>query len=591
MSSSHDNLSFNNESDVSSSILKDSSWITCICIVNFDLEYGQKLEKMIPSIDFDDNLLSTICFSSFPDCNIYKRDTIFTFKVCRERNKYGKPTQYYYGYVFFRQEKDTRISRGYLQKSVVIITKSNFVKLFTNVISLIGESYFKYGEGLLEPIIFNISKWPRPLLNKTLELPILGHILKFKVPPVRNGTFIFSPKQINDDDYDYDYDEGDNKDINDKLSHYETYLTYHTVDIYYPFRNMLKYLTSFWELMLLCKPILVLSSNPTISSQSVLALVSLISPLEYQGDFRPFITIHDQDFKLFSDQKHIKEDCILIGGTNPYFLKSLEHFPNIITLGDDYRDIRMIKRIKYSFTDEDNNGEGNKNDENDDIHQKKNFYSSNEFKNKFISKHKSIFNQNDSDMMKKIKKIDSKKPLSSSHNENIIKSNDRIVREYYHYKTKDFLRPLEDFISSLIPDPLVFTPFCNINIMKSFTESSCISYLIEKKISSSKIAFYTDFIRTKNFKMWFRRKKNMKMDYIKRQYHLYLESININDYLIDKSEVNVIDMYLKAKKQIEDDQVNEETIDIIKKHMKDMIQLLPNDLRRTIKIGNNKKVN
>lgn len=59
-------------------------------------------------------------------------------------------------------------------------------------------------------------------------------------------------------------------------------------------------------------------------SEAVLGLISLIYPLEYQGDYKPYFTIYDPCYKQMQDlydKKIIK--CSVIGVTNPLFLKVL----------------------------------------------------------------------------------------------------------------------------------------------------------------------------------------------------------------------------------------------------------------------------
>ena len=66
-----------------------------------------------------------------------------------------------------------------------------------------------------------------------------------------------------------------------------------------------------------------------VSSRVVLALVSLISPLAYQGDFRPFFTIYDPDCALYSrmltgkgakKSRERQTACpAILGVTNPHF--------------------------------------------------------------------------------------------------------------------------------------------------------------------------------------------------------------------------------------------------------------------------------
>jgi hypothetical protein len=60
-----------------------------------------------------------------------------------------------------------------------------------------------------------------------------------------------------------------------------------------------------------------------------------VDQLEYGGEHRPFFTIHDSDFKRYSEIK--LEDLkagVLLGVTNPYFTKALEHWPHVICVGE-----------------------------------------------------------------------------------------------------------------------------------------------------------------------------------------------------------------------------------------------------------------
>ncbi len=48
------------------------------------------------------------------------------------------------------------------------------------------------------------------------------------------------------------------------------------------------------------QPLAVMASSPTLCANTVQALVSLIHPLKYAGDYRPFFTIHDSEFKHYT---------------------------------------------------------------------------------------------------------------------------------------------------------------------------------------------------------------------------------------------------------------------------------------------------
>jgi hypothetical protein len=48
------------------------------------------------------------------------------------------------------------------------------------------------------------------------------------------------------------------------------------------------------------QPLVVMTSQPTLSSAVVQALVGMIWPLKYCADYRPFFTIHDSEFKEYT---------------------------------------------------------------------------------------------------------------------------------------------------------------------------------------------------------------------------------------------------------------------------------------------------
>lgn len=101
--------------------------------------------------------------------------------------------------------------------------------------------------------------------------------------------------------------------------------------LYTCFRDLLDELWTLWELVLLGEPMVVKSAFPQMCSRAVLALVDLITPLHYGGDFRPYSTIHDPDL---SDVFNIEGfSAKILGVTNPVFERMLEDWPHHILLG------------------------------------------------------------------------------------------------------------------------------------------------------------------------------------------------------------------------------------------------------------------
>jgi len=154
-------------SDDSTSSAKRCSWIDCLCVVNFDLEFGQKLVYSFPEeLQYSKEEVDNICFLAFPDSNSNLcRDVIYCFR-CLKTRKTSATSQreqkiqnqcFFYGFVFFRQEKDSSIPRGYLQKSVVLLSKHPYFALFKKMLLLIGPLYFHTGTAALEAVFENIS--------------------------------------------------------------------------------------------------------------------------------------------------------------------------------------------------------------------------------------------------------------------------------------------------------------------------------------------------------------------------------------------------------------------------------------------------
>lgn len=139
------------------------------------------------------------------------------------------------------------------------------------------------------------------------------------------------------------------------------------MDVFTPLKSILAKAWVLWELVLLAEPLMICAPTPGDSSgcttclmsggnrsyivhstglkpacvsrtavqvsrvgcageasAAVAALISMISPLPYSADFRPYFTIHDEDFgALAGGQLPDNSNALprLLGVTNLYFLK------------------------------------------------------------------------------------------------------------------------------------------------------------------------------------------------------------------------------------------------------------------------------
>lgn len=74
----------------------------------------------------------------------------------------------------------------------------------------------------------------------------------------------------------------------------------------------------------------------------------IISPLKYCGDYRPYFTIHDSEFKQFTSKAQGPPPVVL-GVTNPFFAKILHHWPHTIRLGPDLGIIFFFNDWVFKF--------------------------------------------------------------------------------------------------------------------------------------------------------------------------------------------------------------------------------------------------
>eukprot|EP00826_Nyctotherus_ovalis_P017351 TRINITY_DN15109_c0_g1_i2.p2 TRINITY_DN15109_c0_g1~~TRINITY_DN15109_c0_g1_i2.p2 ORF type:complete len:126 (-),score=36.00 TRINITY_DN15109_c0_g1_i2:333-710(-) len=67
------------------------------------------------------------------------------------------------------------------------------------------------------------------------------------------------------------------------------------------------------------------------------SIISLVHPLKFMGDYRPYITMYDSDIKLYAALfKEKKRPLVVMGTCNPYLARMLENFPAVLHLEKEY---------------------------------------------------------------------------------------------------------------------------------------------------------------------------------------------------------------------------------------------------------------
>ena len=159
----------------------------------------------------------------------------------------------------------------------------------------------------LETACQDMDRWPLPVPGNTLELHLMGHLFQVHLPSsstrsveAGNETVTLAPNEAGM-----------------FLPNLTT--TSECLDLFTCLLPVIEQAHALWELVLTAEPLVVMASNPTVCSSTVQYLTSIIYPLSYCADYRPFYTIHDSDFKVSESKrlKRLKPDVVFITTKNP----------------------------------------------------------------------------------------------------------------------------------------------------------------------------------------------------------------------------------------------------------------------------------
>uniref|UniRef100_A0A8C1A7E8 DENN/MADD domain containing 6B n=1 Tax=Cyprinus carpio carpio TaxID=630221 RepID=A0A8C1A7E8_CYPCA len=511
-----------------------SAWLECVCVVTFDLELGQ-------AIEVHKLRKTSICYLSFPDSySGCLGDTQFSFRlrqsVGRSSSWFGHEDAYnrdapvtlqkehahFHGYVYFRQVKDASVKRGYFQKSLVVVSRLPFGNLFHSLLQVIAPEYFEKHEPCLETVCNEIDQWPAPVPGQTLNLPVMGVVMQVRIlwmeKLFRTNIILIHFSML----------------FGNLLPAPTVLPSVHELDLFKCFQSVLIHMQMLWELMLLGEPVVVMAPSPTVSSETVLALVSAIAPLRYCGDYRPYFTIHDSEFKEYTTRTQAPPNVIL-GVTNPFFIKTFHCWPHIIRLGD----------LKMSG---------------------------------IYTAYKTFLHKDKSFIKRLLKGIQKKRPSEVQS---------AILRRHLLEQTESFILPLERYLESLMPPQRSMSPWKTPPQIRSFSQDEFMKTLEQAgpqlTLKGDWTGLYRRFFRSPNFDGWYRlrhREMTQKVEC------LHLEAICAADLLTwnkDKSEVEIVDLILKLREKLVTRKhqlpVKEELLEKLEQSIQTIISSLPEDLQ------------
>lgn len=543
-----------------------SSWLECVCVVTFDLELGQAIELVYPQdVKLTEKEKTSICYLSFPDSySGCLGDTQFSFRMRQSVGRRGsrlrddiynrdapvtlqREVSHFCGYVYFRQVKDGSVKRGYFQKSLVLLSRLPYTHMFHMLLQIIAPEYFEKLEPCLEAVCNEIDQWPSPEPGLTLNLPVMGVVLQVRIPSKTDKPGGSPLRQT----------------AKENLLPAPTVLpTIHELDLFKCFQSMLIHLQMLWELVLLGEPLVIMAPSPTISSETVLALISSICPLKFCSDFRPYFTIHDSEFREYTTRTQAPPNVVL-GVTNPFFIKTFQTWPHIIRLGETKmagdlpKQIKVKKLAKLKTLDT-----------------KPGIYTA--YKT-FLHKDKIL-------IKRLLKGIQRKRPSEVQS---------AILRRHLLELTQSFIIPLERYMASLMPLQRSVTPWKTPPQIRPFSQDEFMATLdhsgpqLTSMLKGDWMGLYRKFFRSPNFDGWYRHRHR---EMVQKLECLHLEVICDADLLgwtKDKSEVEIVDLVLKLREKLikarrQQLQVKDGVMDKLDAFIKSIISSLPDDLQTVL---------
>ncbi|XP_063579230.1 protein DENND6B isoform X3 [Pongo abelii] len=507
-----------------------SAWLECVCVVTFDLELGQALELVYPN-DFrlTDKEKSSICYLSFPDSHSgCLGDTQFSFRMrqCggqrspwhaddRHYNSRApvalqREPAHYFGYVYFRQVKDSSVKRGYFQKSLVLVSRLPFVRLFQALLSLIAPEYFDKLAPCLEAVCSEIDQWPAPAPGQTLNLPVMGVVVQVRIPSRVDKSESSPPKQCDQEN--------------------------------------------------------LLPAPVALASVHELDLFSCLQPLRFCCDFRPYFTIHDSEFKEFTTRTQAPPNVVL-GVTNPFFIKTLQHWPHILRVGEPKMSGQapgdLPKQVKLK---------------------KPSRLKTLDTKPGLYTAYTAHLHRDKALLKRLLKGVQKKRPSDVQS---------ALLRRHLLELTQSFIIPLEHYMASLMPLQKSITPWKTPPQIRPFSQDDFLRSLehagpqLTCILKGDWLGLYRRFFKSPHFDGWYRqRHKEMAL----KLEALHLEAIceaNIETWMKDKSEVEVVDLVLKLREKLVRAQghqlpVKEATLQRAQLYIETVIGSLPKDLQAVL---------
>lgn len=327
---------------------------------------------------------------------------------------------------------------------MTVLSYYPYPELFGELASRIAFLLPRSGERILQDACQDIARWPRRTqVNKHLDLPLFDSQISVLTDdvtstPQRSSAVPYSDRVL----------------VSLPGSHSNV------ISLLGP---ILPSLWSIWECITLAEPVLVIGPSPEVVSGLTWWLREISRPIFFERDYRPYLTLQDQDYSLLIGKRPPKSN-LLLGITNPLIQKTCLLWPNII-------DIRV------------NGTESNA-----------------EWRASSHKRHTS----KDRPLLKKLQSLFAagvKLRIEGLY----------LLRQHFHIRSSEFLTPLNQYFNSLILPPSPQSGSSGMapeRVTKQFELSSFMAYLKQHgtplpfRSLRQRNQFYERWIDSPNFASW-----------------------------------------------------------------------------------------
>jgi hypothetical protein len=485
------------------------------------------------------------------------------------RKNSSRSVNYIHGYCFFRQKRDARIRRGYFQKSIVILSHLPYVSFFSELVRRLGPLFFETGMPVLEAFCHDVQNWETPEPGAKLHLPLLGSVISVELPYYdlsqtssmpeaslhRVGSKASPGSTIKDSQKNLISATKVDGSTEDK----PILASIPTTPLIETFSQSIDDLWLLWECVLLAEPILVVGSDPTACSEAIWHMLDLIKPIPYAGDFRPYFTIHDYDFRTLVTKNKPTSGTIL-GVTNPFMLQACKHWPHVVKVGraavKQSSVLRKTAKADGTGTQSGSSGKslggtvgvgvaggstagGGGPEHSLGLLTKR---------KRRVSKDRILIKQ-------------AHDALSGKNGSSIEITND-LLSKYFADLTERFLAPLNRYVSSLIPAHFDLSSPLETPNLKSFSSTAFLASLKQHGTplllksrnlptgAAVRQSLYTDFIQCPNFSLWLHSRIRQSQE---EQYQRKLTALatgNVLEFATSKGELEAMELYTRLQREI-----------------------------------------